>query len=124
MEKIYGNGADKLKQREQEARQYFTDYEDADGKGKELISPCEMCYNARISDDPELTDETDVSYFTIGAIEKYRIMSGAGGGKPPRLLFEVWNEKYGIWQTIGHYIPKYCPNCGRKITEYEEKQKK
>lgn len=97
----------------------LADYEEAEEKKRELISPCEMCDNARISDNPELTDETDGSYFTVGtSAEGYRIMYGAGG-IPPRLLFEAWNEQISRWDTIGFYLPKYCPNCGRKIVEWE-----
>lgn len=86
---------------------------------KEKLFPCEMCYNARLDD--ELTDDNDGSYISVGQVGKgFRIMIGSGGGKPVRLLFEMWNEKAEIWEPVGQYYPNYCPNCGRHLIEYEE----
>lgn len=48
----------------------------------------------------------------------YRMMYCSGNGKPPRIEVETWEEKIG-WYKIGVYYPKYCPNCGREIREYE-----
>ena len=43
----------------------------------------------------------------------------SGDGKPPRIEFEEWNDKAG-WGKIAEYRPRYCPNCGRKIVEYND----
>ena len=42
----------------------------------------------------------------------------SGWGRPLRIEIEKWDEKTG-WYKIGEYNPKYCPNCGRKIEEYD-----
>lgn len=78
------------------------------------LKACYMCDNARLND--ELTDDNDFSSMAIDCFENYRIMYSAGYGKPPRLEFEIWNGNH--WSTVSTYYPKYCPNCGRTITEY------
>jgi hypothetical protein len=39
------------------------------------------------------------------------------------LMIEVsrWNDKINPqqWQLVGYYYPKFCPECGRKIDEYD-----
>lgn len=81
--------------------------------------PCAKCYNARLDD--ELTDKNDFASYTIGKSEKgYRVMYTTGYGRPPRIEFETWNESCRNWDTVGIYFPKCCPECGRKITEYDE----
>lgn len=80
------------------------------------IQPCHMCIDARIDD--ELNDNNDFSTFTIGYNKSgYRIMLESGSGKPVRLSFEIWNGKR--WTTACTYTPHFCPNCGRKLSEYE-----
>lgn len=80
--------------------------------------PCYMCDNARVND--ELTDSCDLSYFHIGESSKgFRTMIASGDGKPVRILFEALSDKDRIWHVVGVYYPSYCPNCGRKLTEYE-----
>ncbi len=81
-----------------------------------MVEACRMCYNARLDD--ELTDENDFSAISIGSFTKgYRMMLCSGGGRPLRIEIEKWDEKSG-WRKIGEYTPQYCPNCGRKIKEY------
>ena len=78
---------------------------------------CGMCYNARLDD--ELTDENDFSAIAIGSsVNGYRMMLCSGSGIPLRIEIEKWDERTG-WYKIGEYNPKYCPNCGRKIVEYD-----
>ena len=36
-----------------------------------------------------------------------------------RIEVEKWDDKIG-WHKIGEYEPNYCPNCGRKIIEYNK----
>lgn len=79
---------------------------------------CDMCYNARLDD--ELTDDNDYSARSIGDSDSnYRMMLCAGNGKPLRIEIEKWVFAAG-WCNIGRYFPKYCPECGRKIIEYEK----
>lgn len=81
-----------------------------------MSEPCRMCYNARLDD--ELTDENDFSAISIGSCSNgYRMMLCSGYGRPLRIEVEKWDEKAG-WYKIGEYNPEYCPNCGRKIEEY------
>ena len=81
------------------------------------MEACYMCYNARLDD--ELTDDNDYSAVSIGDSAKgFRMMLCSGWGRPPRIEFEQWDEKVG-WYLVGIYKPKYCPNCGREITEYK-----
>lgn len=80
------------------------------------MKACHMCFNARLDD--ELTDDNDLSYHSIGtSVEGNRLMIASGDGEPLRILLEEYNEGYG-WYTIGKYYPKFCPNCGREIVEY------
>lgn len=81
-----------------------------------MVETCRMCYNARLDD--ELTDENDFSAIGIGSCSNgYRMMLCSGYGRPLRIEVEKWDEKAG-WYKIGKYNPEYCPNCGRKIEEY------
>ena len=84
--------------------------------------PCYMCNNARVDD--ELTDYNDLSYVTVGKSgDGFRTIIGVGDGKPLRIETEMWHEKFERWIPVTRYHPHFCPNCGRKINEYEEKQK-
>lgn len=101
----------KDKSKHKEAMEKLAKVED-----KEL-TPCGMCLNGRIDED--LTDDNDLSSFSIGkSQEGFRIMYTAGDGKPPRIEVQTWDEKVG-WYNVGIYYPKFCPNCGREIKEYE-----
>lgn len=85
-------------------------------------APCPLCDNARVNG--ELTDENDLHYRTVGVSEDgFRVMVGAGGGRPMRILFEQRrrahpNRNEEAWMTVGIYEPKFCPNCGRELREY------
>lgn len=81
------------------------------------LEPCNMCDNARVNSS--LRDDNDLSYHTVGDSGKgYRIMIGAGDGKPVRILFETWSGDH--WSTAGVYHPAHCPNCGRELIEYQK----
>lgn len=82
------------------------------------MKPCYMCNNARIDED--LEDYNDYSCISIGSVDRYyRFMLCSGWAKPLRIELEHWNNNTMRWSLIGIYYPKYCPNCGRKIEEYE-----
>lgn len=82
------------------------------------MQPCHMCNNARV--DSELTDQDDLSYHMLdNSCRGYRIMIGAGDGKPVRFLFE--KREGDQWSTVSTYKPQYCPNCGRELLEYRNR---
>ncbi len=83
---------------------------------------CDMCLNAHV--DPDLTSDNDLSFFSIGRCEKsYRLVYRSGDGKPTSILAERWNIRRCCWEEIGFYHPKFCPNCGRRLTENGLKEK-
>jgi hypothetical protein len=83
---------------------------------------CRFCANNRTNPEWEL-DEDQVSYaMTIGRAGKgHRIMLNKNPYRPLEIEFSQWNEnlKTPQWQTVGYYYPKFCPECGRKIDEYD-----
>lgn len=83
---------------------------------------CKFCLNARVNH--ELTDDNDLSYHGCGiATEMHRFLITSGNGKPTSILFEKRAQKE--WITIGYYIPKYCPECGRYLmNDYSERSKR
>ena len=81
---------------------------------------CGKCFNARMGFDDNLTDDNDMSSFSIGKSQDgFRMMYTSGDGKPPRIEAQQWDERVG-WYNVGIYYPKHCPECGREITEYGE----
>lgn len=83
------------------------------------IEPCYLCDSARLTDD--LEDYNDFSSSVIGSFSHdCRIMLSSGNGKPLRIDIARWNNESQRWVDIGIYYPKYCPECGRKIWEYEQ----
>ena len=86
---------------------------------REEIVPCYLCDNARLND--ELEDYNDFHSSTIGSFSHdCRIMLSSGWGKPLRIEIARWNDDVQEWQDIGIYYPKFCPECGREIREYEK----
>ena len=91
---------------------------------------CKYCFNARIYKptdeelmDPfatELTDENDSSSCSVGtSYNNTRLMISSGHGEPVRIEIDKFFEDYQEWYTVGKYYPKYCPECGRRLNEYE-----
>lgn len=84
------------------------------------MKACRMCLNARIDDN--LTDDNDLSYIPVGkTTREHRIMIASGNGKPLSIDVEMLDEKIGQWVMVGMYNPKFCPNCGREILEYGDR---
>ena len=83
---------------------------------------CRFCANNRTNPEWELEEE-QVSYaMTVGKFEKgHRIMLNKDPYRPLEIEFSQWNEnlKTPQWQVVGYYYPKFCPECGRKIDEYD-----
>ena len=83
------------------------------------LRPCNMCLNARFDD--ELTESNDFSSYMIGSATKGNCITfSSGGGKPPVIEFRIWNEYSSVFEIVGSFTPKFCPNCGREITEYSD----
>lgn len=80
-------------------------------------SPCDMCLSARV--DPELNDNNDFSAYLIGCAQVgHRFMLCSGSNRPVRIDYEIYDEEHSVWNLYGNYYPKYCPNCGRLLSEY------
>ena len=90
---------------------------------------CKYCFNARVYEPTEeelldpfssiLTDENDFSSRSIGYCDKEnRIMVSTGNGEPVRIEVERWIPQRSEWGIVGKYYPKFCPECGRKLNEY------
>ena len=59
---------------------------------------------------------------TVGRTEKgIRMMLNKNPREPLMIEVSSWNDKINPnqWQLVGYYYPKYCPECGRKIDEYD-----
>lgn len=82
--------------------------------------PCALCDNALLNDD--LNAGNDYACRSIGDMPaRQRLMLCTGGSRPLRIEYEAFNDQYGIWQTLGIYYPKCCPECGREIYEYDKR---
>lgn len=94
---------------------------------------CKYCFNARVYKpteeeltDPfatQLTDENDSSSCGVGHCfsRNRRFMINSGHGHPVNIVFEEWTENMPEWHRVGIYYPKHCPECGRKLDEYDNK---
>ena len=94
-------------------------------------SYCKYCFNARVYKpteeelmDPsatELTDENDSSSCGVGfSSTNVRFMISSGHGEPVRIEIDRWSDTLREWTTVGKYYPKYCPECGRRLDEYQQ----
>ena len=80
--------------------------------------PCHICNNALVDD--ELNHDNDFASHTIGYnCNGFRAMISSGWNKPVRIEFEQWCPNIKQWVPVGVYYPKYCPECGRELSEYK-----
>ena len=94
------------------------------------MSVCNFCFNAHVYASmpktveeecfgTDLTDSNDWSSSTVGChADNYQIYINAGNGKPVNIETCEWAPD-GRWRTVAIYYPKYCPECGRQLLEYE-----
>lgn len=105
---------------------------------KENIPPterkpyCKYCFNSRIYEPSDeevmspfysyLTDKNDFSSCSVGhCYDKHRrFMISSGNGMPVKLEFEMFDSSNDGWYPLGVYYPKFCPECGRRLNEYEK----
>ncbi len=93
------------------------------------MTQCNFCFNAYVYAElskPEedyfdegLDDTNDGGSSTIGiSDEDFRLFINSGMGEAINIEVCQWgiNKR---WNTIAKYYPKYCPECGRKLSEYE-----
>lgn len=77
-------------------------------------SGCSFCVNAAC--DGVLTPENDLSYMSIGcAADGFSVFLRSGGGRSTQILFEQRSGRF--WGLRAFYYPKFCPECGRRLTE-------
>lgn len=63
--------------------------------------------------------DENFAYFVVNDNGKgSRILIRSGGEMPLIILFE--NLIQNRWHTLGVYMPKFCPECGRKLGYYNE----
>jgi hypothetical protein len=95
---------------------------------------CNFCFNAHVYNSLPKTEEdyydvgidnsNDMCAMTIGeSASKHQMYFNSGNGRPCNIEVCEWKEngyhgKPG-WATVGRYYPKFCPECGRKLDEYE-----
>lgn len=101
---------------------YTCDYFDHKGhcSADEEIHDCDYCKNAFT--DRRLTDENDLSYYSIGRCEKGLsafICSAVANSPPVKIIVQKDREEIKQNVDVFHYAPAYCPVCGRKIVENE-----
>ena len=93
---------------------------------------CKYCFNSRIYEPSDeevmspfynyLTDKNDFSSCSVGhCYDKHRrFMISSGNGVPVKLEFEMFDSSRDGWYPLGVYYPKFCPECGRRLNEYEK----
>ena len=83
--------------------------------------PCGYCLNARCDPSGELTSDNDFSSRSVGRCDKgYYIYIDTGRGKPTHINITKWDDKLQENVDIGHYKPKFCPECGRRLFENDK----
>lgn len=77
---------------------------------------CSVCCNATV--EPELNPDNDLGYIGVGeTIEGYGLHIRSGDGRPTALIISRWNKVICRNVEIGSYKMKFCPECGRELTE-------
>ena len=85
-------------------------------------SGCRFCQNNRTNPEWELSEEQCSYAMTVGKFEKgHRIMLNKQPYQPLCIEFDFWRDDFKLqqYQLVGYYYPKFYPECGRKINEYD-----
>lgn len=78
---------------------------------------CGFCLNAFVDD--ELTHETDMSARDVGtAFDGFRFMLVSGNRLPVRIELDRFSSDLQRWVTVGVFLPRFCPMCGRELSEF------
>lgn len=81
---------------------------------------CAYCKNAFT--DQRLDKHHDLSYLSVGVSEKgfHSYICSSASYKPPvSIVVQEYRDDLRRNVDVVYYTPKYCPVCGRKITENE-----
>ena len=82
----------------------------------EEYKACRFCNNAAA--DSELTKNNDLSYTALGVWEDgYCVFFKTGDGRPTEIIFEDRKNLKTVTRCAAYYIPQFCPECGRELTE-------
>lgn len=77
---------------------------------------CRVCCNANV--ERELNADNDLSYIGVGITAKgYGMFIRSGDSRPTALVVSGWDKSLERNVDIGIYEMKYCPECGRNLTE-------
>lgn len=75
---------------------------------------CRYCCNACV--DESITDESDLSYLSIGISSDSNVRAFFRSGARKRCRIEVSVRNTGSrTESEWIYQPRYCPNCGRYL---------
>lgn len=84
-----------------------------------MVKYCKYCCNATV--EPKLTPDNDLSYMSVGATEQeYSMFVRSGSNLPTAIITSRWSEKFNHNVEMGIYVPKFCPECGRRLIENEK----
>ena len=79
---------------------------------------CKFCCNCHTDDS--LSPDNDLSFCSIGHIDKgYTLYFRSGDNRFTGIDISHFFPGNDYSNTIGYYIPKYCPECGRYLFENE-----
>lgn len=64
-------------------------------------------------------DDENFAYFVVDDNGKgSRLLIRSGGGMPLIISSETFFKN--SWHVQSIYLPKFCPECGRKLEDYNE----
>lgn len=86
------------------------------------VNTCRFCSNNRTNPEWNISEEQcSYAMYRGKSADGHRIMLVKNPNEPLMIETAVWNEnlKTPEWQMTGYYYPKFCPECGREINEYD-----